>query len=73
MATTGDYIFEGTVNFTEALGEVTILYFNKVGQNDAVIGKLPGIHAELRGKPVRLTAEPGKVQIFNNGRSLYYR
>ncbi len=73
VATTGDFIFEGTVNFTEALGEVTILYFNKVGDNDAVIGKLPGIHADLRGKPVRLTADPAKVQIFNNGRSLYYR
>ena len=73
VATTGDCIFEGTVNFTEALGEVTILYFNKLGDNDAVIGKLPGIHADLRGKSVRMTADPAKVQIFNNGRSLYYR
>ena len=73
ISTTGDYIFEGTVNFTEALGEVTILYFDKVGSNDAVIGKLPGIHGELRGQKVRMTANPAKVQIFNNGRSLYYR
>lgn len=68
-----DYIFEGTVNFSEALGELTILYFNKVGANDAVIGKLPGIHTNLRGKAVRLTAAPAKVQIFHQGRSLYYR
>ncbi len=70
---TGDYIFEGKVNFTEALGEVTILYFEPVGGNDPVIGKLPGIHADLRGRTVRLTADPAKVQVFNNGKSLYHR
>ena len=73
VATDGDYLFEGAVNFTEALGEVTILYFDKVGDNDAVIGKLAGIHPELRGKTVRMTAAPEKVQVFHNGRSLYYR
>jgi len=73
VATDGDYLFEGAVNFTEALGEVTILYFDKVGDNDAVIGKLAGIHPDLRGKTVRMTAAPEKVQVFHNGRSLYYR
>jgi alpha-glucoside transport system ATP-binding protein len=73
VAAKGDYIFEGKVNFTEALGEVTLLYFEKQGENDAVIGKLPGIHADLRGKDVRLTAAPNKVQIFHNGQSLHYR
>ena len=68
-----DYAFEGKVNITEALGEVTLLYFDKVGDNDAVIGKLPGIHADLRGKSVRMAATPDKVQIFHNGQSLYYR
>ncbi|WP_458790663.1 ABC transporter ATP-binding protein [Yoonia sp. MH D7] len=68
-----DYIFEGKVRFSEALGEVTLLYFDKVGDNDAVIGKLPGIHTEMRDKAVRMNADPAKVQIFNNGRSLYYR
>ena len=60
-------------NITEALGEVTLLYFDKVGDNDAVIGKLPGIHADLRGKSVRMAAASDKVQIFHNGQSLYYR
>jgi len=74
LETTGDdYAFEGKVNFTEALGEVTLLYFAKVGNNDAVIGKLPGIHADLRGNTVRMAAAPEKVQIFANGQSLYYR
>ena len=74
VATTADdFAFEGKVNITEALGEVTLLYFEKVGDNDAVIGKLPGIHADLRRKSVRMSAAPEKVQIFHNGQSLYYR
>jgi alpha-glucoside transport system ATP-binding protein len=74
IATDDDsYLFEGKVNITEALGEVTLLYFDKIGDNDAVIGKLPGIHASLRGETVRMQAAPEKVQIFHNGQSLYYR
>ena len=68
-----DYLFEGNVNFTEALGEVTLLYFERIGDNEPVIGKLPGIHADLRGKTVCLNADPSKVQVFHNGQSLYYR
>ena len=30
-------------------------------------------HKDLRGKSVRMTAAPEKVQIFHNGHSLYYR
>ena len=73
VETDGDYIFEGKVNITEALGEVTLLYFEKVGDADPVIGKLPGIHGDLRGKSVKLSAAPEKVQVFHNGTSLYYR
>ena len=69
----GTPLFEGVVNFTEALGEVTILYFEKQGEGEAAIGKLPGIHGDLRGKTVRLSAAPEKVQVFHNGRSLWYR
>ncbi|MFT5742942.1 MAG: alpha-glucoside transport system ATP-binding protein, partial [Paracoccaceae bacterium] len=67
------YAFEGEVKFTEALGEVTLLHFEPVAGNNAVIGKLAGIHKELRRKTVRMTATPEKVQIFHNGKSLYYR
>jgi alpha-glucoside transport system ATP-binding protein len=73
VETTGEAVFEGTVNYTEALGEVTILYFSRVGDAPPVIGKLAGIHANLRGNKVRLTADPAKVQIFYNGQSLHYR
>lgn len=69
----GVYAFEGEVKFTEALGEVTLLHFEPVAGNNAVIGKLAGIHKELRRKTIRMTATPEKVQIFHNGKSLYYR
>ncbi len=73
LETAGDYIFEGKVNITEALGEVTFLYFEQQGDAHAVIGKLPGIHAGLRGKSVKLGASPDKVHVFHNGVSLLYR
>ena len=73
VETEGEAIFEGRVNITEALGEVTLLYFDRVGDGDPVIGKLQGIHRDVRGKTVRLTAAPDKVQVFSNGHSLYYR
>ncbi|MFA8384021.1 MAG: ABC transporter ATP-binding protein [Pelagibaca sp.] len=73
LETDGDHIFEGKVNITEALGEVTLLYFDKQGDADPVIGKLPGIHAGLRGKPVKLGASPNKVHVFHDGVSLLYR
>ena len=73
VAATDDYLFEGEVNITEALGEVTLLYFKTVADVDAVIAKLPGIHADLRHKSVRLTADPAKVHLFADGISLKYR
>ena len=66
-------IFKGKVNITEALGEVTLLYFEPQGDADPVIGKLAGIHKELRGNEVELTADPAKVHIFMNTQSLLYR
>ncbi|MGQ0564786.1 MAG: ABC transporter ATP-binding protein [Gemmobacter sp.] len=69
----GEAAFEGEVEITEALGEVTLLYFKKQGEGNAVVAKLPGIHADLRRKVVRLTAAPAKVHLFHKGRSLLYR
>ena len=69
----GEHIYEGTVNITEALGEVTLLYFEPQGGADPVIGKLQGIHKEKRGQTVRLTADPSKVHVFHNTQSLLYR
>ena len=65
-----DYAFEGKVDISEALGEVTQLYFQS-GAN-SVIAKLPGIHSSMRGQSLRLTADPAKVHLFADGKSLYY-
>jgi len=70
----GNYIFEGKVNITEALGEVTLLYFEPQGEGaDAVVGKLAGIHKDLRGNVVKLTAAPEKVHLFHDTQSFLYR
>ncbi|PZQ99498.1 MAG: ABC transporter ATP-binding protein [Cereibacter sphaeroides] len=73
IETDGEPLFTGEVEITEALGEVTLLYFKRQGEAAAMIAKLPGIHADLRHKQVKLGANPAKVHLFANGRSLLYR
>ena len=73
LETTGEPLFTGEVEITEALGEVTLLYFKRQGGAAQVVAKLPGIHADLRHKVVKLAADPKKIHLFNNGRSLHYR
>ena len=69
-----NFAFHGTVEIVEALGEVTLLYFEKSApEHEPVIGKLHGIHPKLRGKDVRLTAAPDRVHVFKDGISLKYR
>ena len=67
------HILSGVVDLTEALGEVTLLYFGTRGQTAPVIAKLPGIHPGLNGRSVRLTADPAALHLFHDGRSLLYR
>ncbi len=74
MPTGGDeFIFEGFVGITEALGDVTLLYFDKQGDAAQMVAKLPGIRKEMRKTSVRLTADAKKIHLFANGRSLLYR
>jgi alpha-glucoside transport system ATP-binding protein len=73
VPTDGTPLFEGKVEIVEALGEVTLLYFQRQGDGAQMIGKLPGIHSELRHKTVKLAADPAKVHLFHDGRSLLYR
>ncbi|NVO22660.1 ABC transporter ATP-binding protein [Donghicola mangrovi] len=69
-----DYAYAGEVEIKEALGEVTLAYFKKQKpEHDPVIAKLPGIHTGLRGRVMHMTADPSKVHLFSNGRSLLYR
>jgi alpha-glucoside transport system ATP-binding protein len=73
LETGSEGMFTGEVEFTEALGEVTLLYFKKQGEAAQVVAKLPGIHADLRRQTVTLSAQPNKVHLFANGESLLYR
>jgi len=66
--------YSGEVEISEALGEVTQLYFARTGARVApVIAKLPGIHRDLRGRALSLGADPAKVHLFADGISLRYR
>ena len=71
--TDGPALFTGHVDLTEALGEVTLLYFGTEGDSVPVIAKLPGIHPGLKGAEVRLTADPHALHLFHEGNSLLYR
>jgi alpha-glucoside transport system ATP-binding protein len=73
VATTGEAAFTGEVDITEALGELTQLYFRQDGDKGTIIAKMPGIHSNLRHTRVNLTADPKKVHLFHNGKSLLYR
>lgn len=74
LAETADEpLFAGEVEMTEALGEVTLLYFRRQGEHAQMVAKLPGIHTGLRRKEVRLAADPAKIHLFAGGQSLLYR
>ena len=67
----GAYLFEGTVDFVEELGEVTLLHMAKVqGADAAVIAKLPGSLGASPGEAKRFTAVPEKLHMFHNGQSM---
>ena len=73
VLTDGPAMIDGRVDIVEALGEVTLLYFVPERGQDPVIAKLPGIHRGLRGEQVRLAADPARVHLFAEGRSLLWR
>ncbi len=65
-----DWFFQGKVDITEALGEVTLMYFESINGADPVVGKLPGIHKDVRGTTAKFTVSPEKVHLFKNGVSM---
>ncbi|MGR3572224.1 ABC transporter ATP-binding protein [Brevirhabdus sp.] len=74
MVLTGEKpVFRGKVAITEALGEVTLLYFEPEEGRDAVVAKLPGVCSDLRGQSVAMGAPPDKVHLFVDGLSLLHR
>jgi alpha-glucoside transport system ATP-binding protein len=74
VETTGDdWAYHATVDYLEALGEVTLLYYEADQGKTPILAKLPGIHADVRGKDVRVKADPSKVHVFKDGVSLLHR
>ncbi|MCD2179054.1 ABC transporter ATP-binding protein [Rhizobium sp. C1] len=72
--TTGDnYLFEGTVDIVEALGEVTLLYLEDLTDGEPLIAKLPGIVDIRKGQLVRLAAEGSKLHLFDANGKTYRR
>ncbi|MCX2725466.1 ABC transporter ATP-binding protein [Roseibium salinum] len=69
-----DFLITADVEIVEALGETTVLYFQATGGVPALIAKLPGIHKIAKGTPIRLTAAPEKLHLFDGkGQSFLYR
>jgi len=66
-------LYTAKVDYIEALGEVTLLYFSPQGDDPPVIAKIPGVHASLLGQQVGMTASMDKVHLFHKGESLLYR
>ncbi len=73
LAEGDDFAYEGRVGITEALGEVTLLYFDSKGStgDDPVIVKLSGIYPSKRGEELRLGVAPKKIYLFHKRISLF--
>ncbi len=69
--TTGDdAVFHGKVALTEALGEVTLLYFEAAPETAAVVAKVPGNQSSLRGQNLGLTIDASRLHLFSDGQSM---
>jgi alpha-glucoside transport system ATP-binding protein len=73
LTTADDYLFEGTVDIVEALGEVTLLYLEDLTDGEPLIAKLPGIVDIRKGQKVRLAAEGSKLHLFDGNGKTYRR
>ena len=68
-----DFLFEGEVALTEALGEVTLYYIEGLVKGEPIIAKLPGNHPGRRGERVRFTADRSKLHLFDAAGLSYRR
>jgi ABC-type sugar transport system ATPase subunit len=59
-------IVNGTIDIVEALGEVTLLYVQVEGHEEAVLAKLPGYHQVERGTAISLTADAEQLHLFDS-------
>ena len=65
IASGADYLFEGTVDYVEQLGEVQLVYVD-IGRADLpLVTKLPGNVEVKRGSTLRLSANAEDLHIFD--------
>ncbi|MEQ1951236.1 sn-glycerol-3-phosphate ABC transporter ATP-binding protein UgpC [Mesorhizobium sp. CN2-181] len=70
VATGDGFLFEGTIDYIEQLGEVQLVYLDIGRPNEPIVAKLPGNAAIQRGSKLRLAADAGDLHIFDtNGLS----
>ena len=73
VTTEGEFLFEGKIAIAEALGEVTLLYLEGIGDQEPVIAKMPGIFKARKGDVVRLSAPLEKLHLFDSEGKTYRR
>lgn len=73
VPTQDEAMVECRVDFTEALGDVTLLYLEDDQNKQSLIAKLSGIHRGMRGNTVKLTTQSAKMHLFHNGQSMRKR
>ncbi len=73
IATGDDFLFEGTVEIVEALGEVTLLYVAGPVEEEPVVVKLPGIVDVKKGEKLRFAADRTKLHLFDAAGKSYYK
>ncbi|VVT32088.1 sn-glycerol-3-phosphate ABC transporter ATP-binding protein UgpC [Rhizobium sp. EC-SD404] len=71
VASGDDYLFEGRVALSEALGEVTLYYIEGLVENEPIVVKLPGNQPARRGETVRFTADRDRLHLFDEGGQSY--
>ncbi|HEX5935007.1 MAG TPA: sn-glycerol-3-phosphate ABC transporter ATP-binding protein UgpC [Pseudorhizobium sp.] len=71
VSNNGEFLFEGRIAIVEALGEVTLLYLEEVGDQEPVIAKIPGVFAARKGDTVRLSASADKLHLFDSEGKTY--
>ncbi len=73
VTTDNFYAIEATVKISEALGEVTQVYFEPDANGISAIAKLVGVHRNARNSNLRMTAQPDHIHLFANEHSLLYQ
>ncbi|QPH52413.1 ABC transporter ATP-binding protein [Pontivivens ytuae] len=67
-------VYEGTAEYTEKLGEVTVVYFAAREGEAAAIAKIPGIADVSKGDKLALTVDPSKMHLFDaDGHSFFHK